>query len=404
MRRGDLDCLRGGLLRSDSFEFFPAGEVFFVTSVAASTTELRKTALNATHRKMGARMTPFGGWDMPVEYSGIVSEHMAVRQQAGLFDVSHMGRVEVEGRGAQSLLQMLSSNDVAKLKDGQAQYTALMNERGGIVDDFLIHKIGEEKYFLCINASRREADLDWIAAHNTGGVTVRNISDGTSQLAIQGPRSVAILQPFVSVDLSAIRYYWFKHGEVMGVPAWIARTGYTGEDGFELYIPVAQSEKLWHALLEAGKSEGILPCGLGARNTLRLEAGMLLYGHDMNDQTTPLEAGLGWITKLDKGPFLGREVIEKQKREGVPRLLAGFRMIDRAIARDDAPVYKDGQLVGKVTSGSYVPFLKRNIGLASLPKGLAKTGERIAIQIRGTMAAAEIVPTPFYRRAKDSVR
>ena len=380
-----------------------------MTSLAASTTELRKTALNETHRKMGARMVPFGGWDMPVEYSGIVSEHMAVRTQAGLFDVSHMGRVEVEGAGSLALLQRLSSNDVSRLQDGQAQYTALMNERGGIVDDFLIHKIGEEKYFLCINAARREADLDWIATHNTGGVAVRNIavrniSDETSQLAIQGPRSLAILQPFVSVDLNAIRYYWFMRGEVMGVPAWIARTGYTGEDGFELYVPVAQSEKLWHALLEAGKSEGILPCGLGARNTLRLEAGMLLYGQDMNDQTTPLEAGLGWITKLDKGPFLGREVIEKQKREGVPRLLAGFRMIDRAIARDDAPVYKNGQLVGKVTSGSYVPFLKRNIGLASLPKELAKAGEKIAIQIRGTMAAAEIVPTPFYRRVKDFVR
>jgi len=403
MRRGDLDCLRGGLLRSDSFEFFPAGEVFFVTSVAASTTELRKTALNATHRKMGARMTPFGGWDMPVEYSGIVSEHMAVRQQAGLFDVSHMGRVEVEGRGAQSLLQMLSSNDVAKLKDGQAQYTALMNERGGIVDDFLIHKVGEEKYFLCNNAARREADLAWIASHNQSGVAVRNISDETSQLAIQGPRSIAILQPLVSVDLSAIRYYWFMRGEVMGIPAWIARTGYTGEDGFELYIPAAETERLWQALLDAGKSEGILPCGLGARNTLRLEAGMLLYGHDMNEETTPLEVGLGWITKLDKGEFLGCDVLERQKKEGVVRKLAGFRMIDRAIARDDAPVYKDGQLVGKVTSGSYVPYLKQNIGLAFLPKALAQVGERIAIQIRGTMAAAEVVPTPLYRRPKDFV-
>ncbi|MBI3934142.1 MAG: glycine cleavage system aminomethyltransferase GcvT [Acidobacteria bacterium] len=369
-------------------------------SVAAPTTPLRKTALNATHCRMGARMVPFGGWDMPVEYSGIVSEHMAVRTQAGLFDVSHMGRVEVEGSGALALLQMLSSNDAARLQDGQAQYTALMNERGGIVDDFLIHRVGEEKYFLCINAARREADLGWIAAHNQGGVAVRNISDETSQLALQGPRSLAILQPLVNVDLSAIRYYWFTRGEVCGVSCWIARTGYTGEDGFELYIPVAESERIWNKLLKAGKQEGILPCGLGARNTLRLEAGMLLYGHDMNEDTTPLEAGLGWITKLDKGEFLGRDILERQKEQGVRRKLAGFRMIDRAIARDDAPVYRDGQLVGKVTSGSHVPYLKQNIGLAFLPKELAQVGERIAIQIRGTLAAAEVVSTPFYRRPK----
>jgi glycine cleavage system T protein (aminomethyltransferase) len=353
---------------------------------------------------MGARMVPFGGWDMPVEYSGIVSEHMAVRMRAGLFDVSHMGRVEVEGAGALELLQTVSSNDVARLQNGQAHYTALMNERGGMVDDFLIHKVADAKYFLCINAARREADLDWIAKQNRGGVTVRNISDETSQLAIQGPRALAILQPLVNVDLNAIRYYWFLRGDVAGTPCWIARTGYTGEDGFEIYMPVSETERLWQTLLDAGKSEGILQAGLGARNTLRLEAGMLLYGHDMNEETTPLEVGLGWITKLDKGPFLGREVLERQKREGVARQLAGFRMIDRGIARDDAPVYQDGKQVGKVTSGSHVPFLKQNIGLAFLPRELAKAGQRIAIEIRGTMAAAEIVPTPFYRRPKDFVR
>ena len=389
------------MLRSDSFYNFPSGEGFFaVASGAIPIIELGKTALNATHRAMSAKMVPFCGWDMPVEYSGIIAEHMAVRTRAGLFDVSHMGRVEVEGHGALPLLQQISSNDVSKLQDGQAQYTALMNERGGMVDDFLIHKVSSEKYFLCINAARRTEDLDWIAKNNPSGVEVRNISDATSQLAIQGPRSAAILQPLASVDLSAIRYYWFTRGEVLRVPCWIARTGYTGEDGFELYIPADQTERFWHALLEAGKPEGTLPCGLGARNTLRLEAGMLLYGHDMNGETTPLEVGLGWITKLDKGPFLGSEVLQRQKREGVSRKLAGFRMIDRGIARDDAPVYKDEQLVGKVTSGSHAPFLKQNIGLAMLPSGLAKLGERIDIQIRGAMAAAEIVPTPFYRRAK----
>ena len=273
-------------------------------------------------------------------------------------------------------------------------------QRGGMVDDFLIHKITDEKYFLCINASRREADLEWIEQNNRAGGSIRNISDETSQLALQGPRSIAILQPLVNIDLSAIRYYWFTRGEVLNIPCWVARTGYTGEDGFELYIPVGETGRLWNALLDAGKSEGLLPCGLGARNTLRLEAGMLLYGNDMNEDTTPLEVGLGWVTKIDKGEFLGRDVLERQKRNGVPRQLAGFRMIDRAIARDHAPVYKNGQLVGQVTSGSYVPYLKQNIGLASLPCELTKVGERIDVQIRGAMTAAEIVPTPFYRRAR----
>ena len=361
-----------------------------------------KTRFNELHKKLGAKMVEFVGWEMPIEYKGIIDEHMAVRTRAGLFDVSHMGRVELEGPGSLAMLQMLTSNDVARLQAGQAQYAALMNQRGGIVDDLLVHKVGEEKYLLCINAARREADLNWIASHNHSGVPVRNISDQTSQLAIQGPRSATILQPLVNVDLGAIRYYWFTRGEVLGMPGWIARTGYTGEDGFELYIPANETERLWNTLLEAGKKEGILPCGLGARNTLRLEAAFLLYGHDMNEETTPLEVGLGWITKHDKGPFLGREVIERQKREGVSRLLAGFRMLDRAIARDDAPIYKDGQPVGKVTSGSYVPYLKQNIGMAWVPRDLAKPGERIAVEIRGTMAAAEIIVTPFYRRSKAS--
>ena len=373
-----------------------------MASAAVQKSELLKTALNATHRKMGARMVPFGGWDMPVEYSGIVAEHMAVRTQAGLFDVSHMGRFSLDGAGALGLLQFVTSNDVARLQASQAQYSALMNERAGIVDDLLVHKIAEEHYLLCVNAARRAVDADWISQCFRPEVRFLNISDELSQLALQGPRSIAILQPLTTVDLSAIRYYWFaRGGEVLGIGCWIARTGYTGEDGFELYVPVAESENMWRALLEAGKKESILPCGLGARNTLRLEAGFLLYGHDMDEQTTPLEAGLGWITKLDKGPFLGRGVLERQKKEGVPRRLVGFRMLDRAIARDDAPVYKDGKQVGKVTSGSYVPFLKQNIGLAYLPPELAKVGERISIQIRGTMAAAEVVPTPFYRKPRE---
>lgn len=371
-----------------------------MSSLTVPKTDLFKTALNATHRKMGARMVPFAGWDMPVEYSGIIAEHMAVRERAGLFDVSHMGRFVLQGAGAFELLQFITSNDVSRLQPNQAQYSALMNERGGIVDDLLVHKVADEHYMLCVNAARRAVDADWISQHFRPDVHFLNISDEVSQLALQGPRSVAILQPLTRVELSAIRYYWFARGEVAGVTGWIARTGYTGEDGFELYVPANESEKIWSALLEAGREEGILPCGLGARNTLRLEAGFLLYGNDLDEQTTPLEAGLGWICKLDKGPFLGRSVLRRQKEEGVQRHLVGFRMLDRAIARDGALVFKDGRQVGKVTSGSYVPFLKQNLGLMFLPSELANAGERIAIQIRGTMAAAELVPTPFYRREK----
>jgi aminomethyltransferase len=365
---------------------------------------LLKTVLNTTHRHMGAKMVPFGGWDMPVEYSGIIAEHMAVRTQAGLFDVSHMGRVYVEdgpqAGSALALLQSITCNDVSKLQDGQAHYNALLNEHAGIVDDILVHKLAEGRYFLCINASRRTQDLEWITANNRQGARITNQSEEMAQIALQGPRALAILQPFTKTDLSAIRYYWCVIGEVMDVPTMIARTGYTGEDGFELYMPVDTAEGMWNTLLEAGKSEGLLPAGLGCRNTLRLEAAMNLYGHEMDETTTPYESGLGWITKLEKGDFLGRAILQGQKEKGVAQQLIGFRMIERGIARDDAPVWKDGQQIGKVTSGSYTPFLKQNIGLARVPAAVAKVGERIAIEIRGQKVAAEIVPTPFYKRVK----
>ena len=371
-----------------------------MASAAVPRNKLRPTVLNAAHRKLGARMVDFAGWDMPVEYSGIIAEHMAVRTQAGLFDVSHMGRFELKGAGGLDLLQSLTPNDVARLAPGQAHYSALLNERGGMIDDLVVHKIADDHYLLCVNAARREADYRWIASHNQPGVQLRDASDELAQIALQGPRSLAILQPLTAVDLGAIRYYWFTQGRVADATCWIARTGYTGEDGFELYVPAGDAERIWNTLLETGKKEGIVPCGLGARNTLRLEAGMLLYGHDMDEQTTPLEVKLGWICKLDKGAFVGREVLERQRRDGVQRQLAGFRMLDRAIARDDAPVFKDGRRVGKVTSGSYAPFLKQNIGLAFLPRELAQVGQRISIEIRGTLAVAEVVPTPFYRREK----
>lgn len=370
-----------------------------------SSAALLKTALNSAHRRMGAKMVPFGGWDMPVEYSGIIAEHLAVRTAAGLFDVSHMGRLDVEdgaqAGGALALLQSLTCNDVSKLRDGQAHYNALLNERAGIVDDILVHRVGEGRYFLCINASRRAQDLAWITANNAPGALITSQSDELAQIALQGPRAAAILQPLTGTDLTAIRYYWFAMGEVLDIPAMIARTGYTGEDGFELYIPAGAAEGMWNALLEAGRSEGLLPAGLGCRNTLRLEAAMNLYGHEMDETTTPFEANLGWITKLEKGDFMGHAVLRRQKVDGVARQLAGFRMIERGIARDDAPVWKDGQRIGKVTSGSYTPFLKQNIGLASVPAAVARVGERIAIEIRGQQVAAEIVPTPFYRRARN---
>lgn len=372
---------------------------------------LLKTPLNATHRRMGAKMVPFGGWDMPVEYSGIIAEHMAVRTAAGLFDVSHMGRLDIEDEqngapagSALALLQSITCNDVAKLQIGQAHYNALLNERAGMVDDILVHKVSERHYYLCINAARRAQDLAWLTANNQQagrqGARITNRSDETAQIALQGPRALEILQPLTRTDLSAIRYYWFAMGEVLDIPAMIARTGYTGEDGFELYIPVGVAEGVWNALLEAGKSAGLVPAGLGCRNTLRLESAMLLYGHDMDETTTPLESNLGWITKLDKGEFLGRSLLAAQKETGVAQQLVGFRLIERGIARDDAPVWRDGQLVGKVTSGSYTPFLKQSIGLARVPSAIAKVGERIEIEIRGQKVAAEMVPTPFYKRAK----
>ena len=368
--------------------------------MALPSTTLRKTVLNETHRRMGARMVEFGGWDMPVEYSGIVPEHMAVRTRVGIFDVSNMGEVEVRGKNALSLLQSLTCNDVARLQIGQAHYTGLMNERGGMVDDLLVHRLGEEEYFLCVNASRREADFGWITSHNQHGADVRNASDDYTQLAIQGPRSLAVLQPLTDVQLAELKYYWFTRGTVCGVESIVARTGYTGEDGFEIYFAVSESERIWNTILDAGKAEGILPCGLGARNTLRLEAGMLLYGHEMNEDVTPLEVNLRWVVKLEKGPFLGREVLLRQAEQGVQRSLAAFEMRDRGIARDDAPVLLGDKVIGKVTSGSYVPFLKKSIGFAMLPPEHAAVGSRITIDIRGTRAAAEIVPAPIYRRPK----
>ena len=365
-----------------------------------TTRELRKTALNPVHRRMSAKMVNFGGWDMPVEYSGIISEHQATRTAAGLFDVSHMGEIEIRGPRALDLVQKVTCNNAAKLAIGQAQYSGLMTPQGTFVDDLLVHKVSDTHYFLCVNASNQDKDFEHICSHNSFDAEVENAGARYTQLAIQGPKAVAILQRFTKVDLAPMKYYRFTFGEVNGVHCLIARTGYTGEDGFEIYFAPQHSEKMWFDLLEAGRPEGLLPCGLGARNTLRLEAGMCLYGHELDDTTTPWEANLAWICKPDKGDFLGRNVLSRQKERGLDRILVGFEMQDRLIARDGCPVSAGGRQMGHVTSGSPAPFLKKNIGMAYLPPTTSAAGTGIHIGIRGGQAAARIVQMPFYKRPK----
>jgi len=366
-----------------------------------ATKALKRTALNAAHRAADARMVEFGGWEMPVEYSGIIDEHLAVRTRAGLFDVSHMGEIEVRGPEALPLLQFVTSNDVARLKTGQAQYSALMYAQGSAVDDCLVHRLGEGHYFLCVNASNTDKDFDWITRQNARfGADVRNVSADYAQLALQGPLAATILAKVTPCDLASIKYYWFIEGECCGVEGLLARTGYTGEDGFEFYFPPAHAENVWFALLEAGRPEGLIPAGLGARNTLRLEAAYPLYGHELDEETTLLEANLGWICKLEKGEFLGRDALTKQRSEGTRKKLVGFEMRDRSIGRDGYPVVIGGEACGCVTSGSMAPYLKKNIGLAYVPPGLAEPGREIQIEIRGRRAEARLVPLPFYKRAK----
>jgi glycine cleavage system T protein (aminomethyltransferase) len=365
-----------------------------------TTTTLRKTALNAVHRRLGAKMVSFGGWDMPVEYSGIIAEHLAVRTAAGLFDVSHMGEIELRGPHALALVQSVTCNNAAKLVEGQAQYSGLMTDKGTFVDDLIVHKISDTHYFLCVNASNQDRDYEHIVQHNRMGAQTENAGARYSQLAVQGPKALGIVQPFTTVDLAAIRYYRFTFGKVNGIDCLVARTGYTGEDGVELYFSPEHSEKMWFDLLEAGRSAGLVPCGLGARNTLRLEAGMCLYGHEIDDTTTVWEANLAWICKLDKGDFLGRGALVRQKEEGIKRRLVGFEVADRLIARDGCPVLADESAVGRVTSGSPAPFLKKNIGMAYVPLDLADPGTDLRIGVRNQQARARVVPTPFYKRPR----
>ncbi len=365
-----------------------------------TTTALRKTALNAVHRTAGAKMVSFGGWDMPVEYTGIIQEHLAVRTACGLFDVSHMGEIEIRGREALALVQWVTSNDAAKLVVGQAQYSGLLTDRGTFVDDIIVHKFSDTHYFLCVNAANREKDFEYIRGQNRFEAEVTDSGDRYTQLALQGSKAQAILQPMTPADLKALKYYRFASGQVLGVDCLIARTGYTGEDGFELYFDPANSEKVWNGLLEAGQAHGLIPAGLGARNTLRLEAGFALYGHEIDDTTTVWEAGLGWICKMDKGEFTGRAALAAQKERGLERKLVGFEMRGRGIARDGYPALIEGREAGRVTSGSPAPFLQKNIGMAYVPVPASAPGTQMEIDIRSQRVPAEIVPLPFYKRPR----
>jgi glycine cleavage system T protein (aminomethyltransferase) len=373
--------------------------------MATPALELKKTPLNDAHRKLSGRMVEFGGWDMPVQYAaGTIAEHLRTRTHAGLFDVSHMGEIDVRGPDAIAFVNRIASNDAAKLVDGQAQYSALTTERGTVIDDLLVYRLAEDHLLLVVNAGTTVKDWHWIKSHHVGeNVELRNMSAEYCQIALQGPDAITILQQLTETPLSEIKYYHFTRGEVDKVTAIISRTGYTGEDGFEVYAAPDKAEQLWNRMLDAGNfgtDDGVLPCGLAARNTLRLEAGMCLYGHEIDEEITLLEAGLGWITKLNKGDFIGREALQQQKDEGLKRKLIGFEVTDRGIARDGQDIVIDGRRVGNVTSGSPAPFLKKNIGMGYVPAGSANVGQEIQIDCRGKLIGAQIVPLPFYKRAK----
>ena len=367
--------------------------------------ELKRTPLNSVHRRLGGRMVEFGGWDMPVQYAaGTMTEHLRTRTNAGLFDVSHMGEIDVQGLDAIPFVNRLTSNDVTKLIDGQAQYSALTTPEGTVIDDLLVYRFAADHLLLVVNAGTTEKDWNWITSHHGDeSVTLKNVSAEFCQIAIQGPRALSILQTLTAAPLSEIKYYHFREDEVDGVQSIISRTGYTGEDGFEVYAAPDKAEQIWNKILEAGDfgtEEGVLPCGLAARNTLRLEAGMCLYGHEIDETTTLLEANLGWITKLNKGDFIGRKRLARQKEEGVARKLVGFEVTDRGIARDGQEVLIGGRRVGQVTSGSPAPFLKKNIGMAYVPVESATEGGTLEIDVRGRLVGARIVPLPFYKRSK----
>ena len=371
---------------------------------------IRKTALNAAHRRLGAKMVEFNGWDMPVEYPasigcGIVNEHLAVRTGVGIFDVSHMGDIRLAGRDALAAVQHITMNDASRLAIGQAQYSALLYPQGTFVDDVIVHRLGEDEYLLVINAGTREKDFNWVRDNTRQfDCEIEHLSDDFTQIAIQGPKGVNLLQKLTDADLSSVKFYWVTRGAVCDLKnILIARTGYTGEDGFEIYIPAdeATSERVWNEVLAAGKEFGVLPCGLGARNTLRLEAKLPLYGHEISDSINVWEAGLDRFCKMEKPEFIGRPALEKAKAASLPRTLVGLEMVERGIARDGYKILNDsGKEIGYVTSGSPAPFLKKNIALAYVPPAFGEVGTTVKVEIRGQSVAAKVVPTPFYKRPK----
>jgi aminomethyltransferase len=413
MRSGDaIHCIPG----TAALDKIQAEERIAMTTPAQPIADqtaapLKRTALNATHRALKAKMVDFGGWDMPVEYpgagSGLIAEHMAVRTGVGLFDVSHMGEIQFRGPAALAAVQRITMNDASKLQDGQAHYSALLTPEGTVVDDILVHRLGANDFLLVVNAGTKDKDFSWIRQQLAGehGIHIADYSSYYSQLAIQGPRALETLQKLTKVDLAAIKNYWFTWGTVAGIPnVLIARTGYSGEDGFEVYIPSDEptTVKMWNAVLEAGQEFGIRPCGLGARNTLRLEAGMSLYGHEISEEINVLEAGLTRWLKLDKDSFIGRDaLLAIQEQGGAKRKIVGLEMVERGIARDGHSVLSlSGEVIGQVTSGSPAPFLKTNIAMALVPTEVAATGSDVLVDVRGNRVRAKQIPLPFYKRPK----
>jgi len=358
----------------------------------------KHTPLYAAHAALGARFVDFGGWEMPVQYSGIIAEHTAVRTRAGLFDVSHMGEVEVSGAAALATCQRLTVNDVARLGDGECQYSLLCLPSGGVVDDVMVHRLAADRYLFCVNAANADKDFAWMHEHR-GGATVVNRSADFAQLALQGPRATSILSGLTDVVLAQVKPFAFGQGRVAGRSALVAHTGYTGEDGWEIYCAPADAPAVWEALLAAGAPEGLLPCGLGARDTLRLERALPLYGHELTVETTPLEAGLGWVVRLSKGDFIGAEALREQKRRGLTRKLVGVVLTEPGIARQGYALRRQGETVGTITSGTKSPTLGKAIGLGYVASTCGDVGQKIAVDVRGREVAAVIAPLPFYRRA-----
>lgn len=366
-------------------------------------TELKRTPLFEVYKEYGGKTVDFGGWELPVQFSSIKEEHEAVRTKAGLFDVSHMGEIEVKGPDSLDYLQKMMTNDVSKLKNGGAQYTAMCYETGGTVDDLLIYKLEDEHYLLVVNASNIEKDFDWLQDHLEGDVKIENLSEGMAQLALQGPLAEGVLQKLAKGhELSSIGFFKFSEEvDLNGKKALVSRTGYTGEDGFEIYCDSKDAVNLWHEILEAGKEEGVIPCGLGARDTLRFEANLALYGQELSSEINPLEAGIGFAVKLNKeADFIGKEALKQQKENGLPRKLVGIEMIDRGIPRHGYPVFKGDTQIGEVTTGTQSPTLKKNIGLALIDAKETELGNEVEVEIRGKRLKAAVSATPFYKRDK----